>query len=107
MAVKSSFGVKTNTLPALSATKKDSTENLSALISSFLVFDEKFNQAILYYAQVEENLKNDVLAHEASLKLAKANFYKKDFEWTLQPSTHRLGRHCVHSPLFYEIGGRV
>jgi tetratricopeptide (TPR) repeat protein len=24
------------------------------------------------------------LAHEASLKLAKANFYKKDFEWTLQ-----------------------
>ena len=24
------------------------------------------------------------MAHEASLKLAKANFYKKDFEWTLQ-----------------------
>jgi outer membrane protein assembly factor BamD (BamD/ComL family) len=47
-------------------------------------YDEKFNQAILNYAQVEENLKNDVLAHEASLKLAKANFYKKDFEWTLQ-----------------------
>jgi uncharacterized membrane protein len=38
----------------------------------------------LNYAQVEENLKNDVLAHEASLKLAKANFYKKDFDWTLQ-----------------------
>lgn len=53
-------------------------------LGDIMVFSEKFNQAILYYAQVEDNLKNDVLAHEASLKLAKANFYKKDFEWTLQ-----------------------
>lgn len=53
-------------------------------LGDIMVYDEKFNQAILNYAQVEENLKNDVLAHEASLKLAKANFYKKDFEWTLQ-----------------------
>ena len=53
-------------------------------LGDIMVFGEKFNQAILYYAQVEDNLKNDVLAHETSLKLAKANFYKKDFEWTLQ-----------------------
>lgn len=53
-------------------------------LADIMVYDEKFNQAILYYAQVEDNLKNDVLAHEASLKLAKANFYKKDFDWTLQ-----------------------
>lgn len=53
-------------------------------LANILVYDEKFNQAILYYAQVEENLKNDVLAHEASFKLAKANFYKRDFDWTLQ-----------------------
>jgi tetratricopeptide (TPR) repeat protein len=53
-------------------------------LADILIYDEKFNQAILYYAQVEENLKNDVLAHEASLKLAKANFYKRDFDWTLQ-----------------------
>lgn len=53
-------------------------------LANIMVYDEKFNQAILYYAQVEDNLKNDVLAHEASLKLAKANFYKKDFDWTLQ-----------------------
>ena len=53
-------------------------------LGDIMVYDEKFNQAILNYAQVEENLKNDVLAHEASLKLAKANFYKKDFDWTLQ-----------------------
>ena len=53
-------------------------------LADIMVYDEKFNQAILYYAQVEDNLKNDVLAHEASMKLAKANFYKGDFDWTLQ-----------------------
>lgn len=53
-------------------------------LADIMVYDEKFNQAILYYAQVEDNLKNDVLAHEASMKLANANFYKKDFDWTLQ-----------------------
>ena len=53
-------------------------------LADIMVFDEKFNQAILYYAQVEDNLKNDVLAHEASMKLATSNFYKGDFDWTLQ-----------------------
>ncbi|MFD2908754.1 hypothetical protein ACFSX9_08385 [Flavobacterium ardleyense] len=53
-------------------------------LADIMVYDEKFNQAILYYAQVEDNLKNDVLAHEASMKLATANFYKGDFDWTLQ-----------------------
>ena len=53
-------------------------------LADIMVFDEKFNQAILYYAQVEDNLKNDELAHEASMKMAKANYYKADFEWTLQ-----------------------
>ncbi|MFN7044635.1 MAG: tetratricopeptide repeat protein [Flavobacterium sp.] len=53
-------------------------------LADIMVYDEKFNQAILFYAQVEDNLKNDVLAHEASMKLAKTNFYKKDFDWTLQ-----------------------
>ena len=53
-------------------------------LADIMVFDEKFNQAILYYAQVEDNLKNDELAHEASMKMAKANYYKTDFEWTLQ-----------------------
>ena len=53
-------------------------------LADIMVFDEKFNQAILYYAQVEHNLKNDELAHEASMKMAKANYYKTDFEWTLQ-----------------------
>jgi tetratricopeptide (TPR) repeat protein len=53
-------------------------------LADILVYDEKFNQAILYYAQVEDNMKNDVLAHDASMKMAKANYYKQDFDWALQ-----------------------
>lgn len=50
-------------------------------LSDVLLIDEKFNQAIIYYAQVEEDLKNDAVAHEASLKMAKASYYKGDFTW--------------------------
>ena len=57
---------------------------LKLQLADILLYDEKINQAILYYAQVEENLKNDEIAHEASMKMAKANFYKKDFDWTFQ-----------------------
>ena len=53
-------------------------------LADILIYDEKFNQAILYYAQVEDNMKNDGIAHEASMKMAKANYYKNDFDWTLQ-----------------------
>jgi hypothetical protein len=58
--------------------------NVKMELADIMVFDEKFNQAILYYAQVEENLKNDELAHEASMKMAKANYFKNDFDWTFQ-----------------------
>jgi tetratricopeptide (TPR) repeat protein len=51
-------------------------------LSDVLLIDEKFNQAIIYYAQVEEDLKNDAVAHEASLKMAKASYYKGDFTWS-------------------------
>ncbi|MCR5860994.1 tetratricopeptide repeat protein [Flavobacterium sp. J372] len=50
-------------------------------LSDILLLDEKFNQAIIYYAQIEEDLKNDAVGHEASLKVAKASYYKGDFEW--------------------------
>ena len=58
--------------------------DLKMELADILVYDEKFNQAILYYAQVEDNMKNDAIAYDASLKMAKANYYKNDFDWTLQ-----------------------
>uniref|UniRef100_UPI00404B3E6B tetratricopeptide repeat protein n=1 Tax=Flavobacterium sp. TaxID=239 RepID=UPI00404B3E6B len=53
-------------------------------LADIMVYDEKFNQAILYYAQVENNLQNDDVSYEASMKMAKANYFKNDFDWTLQ-----------------------
>jgi tetratricopeptide (TPR) repeat protein len=50
-------------------------------LADVLLLDEKFNQAIIYYAQIEEDLKNDAVGHEASLKVAKSSYYKGDFEW--------------------------
>lgn len=50
-------------------------------LADVLLLDEKFNQAIIYYAQIEEDLKNDAVGHVASLKVAKSSYYKGDFEW--------------------------
>jgi tetratricopeptide (TPR) repeat protein len=53
-------------------------------LADILLSEEKFNQALLYYSQIEENLNNDVLAHEASLKSAKTSYFKTDFDWALK-----------------------
>jgi tetratricopeptide (TPR) repeat protein len=50
-------------------------------LADILLFEEKFNQALLYYSQIEENLKNDAVAHEASLKAAKTSYFQGDFAW--------------------------
>ncbi len=52
-------------------------------LADVLLLDQKFNQAIIYYAQIEEDLKNDEVAHEASFKMARASYYKGDFDWAL------------------------
>jgi tetratricopeptide (TPR) repeat protein len=53
-------------------------------LADILLFEEKFNQALLYYSQIEENLKNDAVAHEASLKAAKTSYFQGDFAWALK-----------------------
>ncbi|WP_306349620.1 tetratricopeptide repeat protein [Flavobacterium sp. '19STA2R22 D10 B1'] len=50
-------------------------------LGDILLFEEKFNQALIYYAQIEEDLKNDEVGHEASLKVAKTSYFKGDFDW--------------------------
>ncbi|ESU19415.1 hypothetical protein FCR2A7T_20290 [Flavobacterium cauense R2A-7] len=50
-------------------------------LADILLLDEKFNQAIIFYAQIEDDLKNDEIGHQASLKMAKASYFKGDFEW--------------------------
>lgn len=50
-------------------------------LGDMLVYREKFNEALLYYSQIESQLKNDVMAQEARFKIAKTSFYKGDFDW--------------------------
>jgi tetratricopeptide (TPR) repeat protein len=53
-------------------------------LADILLLEEKFNQALIYYSQIQLDLQNDVMAHEASLKAAKTSYYKGDFEWALK-----------------------
>ena len=53
-------------------------------LGDILLLEEKYNQALIYYSQIQLDLKNDVMSHEASLKAAKASYFKTDFEWALK-----------------------
>ncbi|RDI08561.1 tetratricopeptide repeat protein [Flavobacterium sp. AG291] len=63
------------------------TAEVKMKLSDILLLDEKFNQAIIYYAQIEEDLKNDAVGHEASFKVARTSYFKGDFEWAQKQLT--------------------
>jgi tetratricopeptide (TPR) repeat protein len=50
-------------------------------LADILVFDEKFNQALIYYSQVQKKVKSNILAQEARFKVARTSYFKGDFEW--------------------------
>lgn len=50
-------------------------------LADILVVDEKFNRALIYYTQIQEKIKSDVLAQEARFKVARTSFFKGDFPW--------------------------
>ena len=52
-------------------------------LGDILVFDKKFNQALIYFSQIQKGLKNDVLGQDARYKVAQTSFYKGDFDWAL------------------------
>lgn len=53
------------------------------LLADIFVLEEKFNQALVYYSQVEKLVKNTDMAQEAKFKVAKTSYYKGDFEWAV------------------------
>ena len=50
-------------------------------LGDILVFDQKFNEALINFSQVQKSLKNDVLGQDARFKVAQTSFYKGDFDW--------------------------
>ena len=65
-------------------------------LADILVFQEKFNEGLIYYTQIQANSKNSTIAQEARFKVAKTSYYKGDFEWAesqlkiLKSSTSQL-----------------
>ena len=65
-------------------------------LGDILVLQEKFNKALIYYTQIQRNLKNSTLSQEARYKVAKTSYYKGDFKWAesqlkiLKASTSQL-----------------
>ena len=46
-----------------------------------LVYQNKFNKALIYFSQVQTKLKNHELAQEARYKVAQTSYFKNDFKW--------------------------
>lgn len=65
-------------------------------LGDILVLQEKFNEALIYYTQIQRNLKNSKISQEARFKVAKTSYYKGDFIWAesqlkiLKSSTSQL-----------------
>jgi|TARA_B110000261_G_scaffold111760_1_gene124868 TolA-binding protein len=54
---------------------------IKMLLADILVFDEKFNQALIYYSQIQHEVKGNLLAQEARFKVAKTSYFNFDFAW--------------------------
>lgn len=65
---------------------KNQNAEIKMELADILLFEEKFNQALVYYSQVGEDMSGSVIGQEASLKTAKTSYYKTDFEW----ASHQL-----------------
>lgn len=65
-------------------------------LGDILVLEEKFNEALIYYTQIQRSLKNSTISQEARFKVAKTSYYKGDFKWAesqlkiLKASTSQL-----------------
>ena len=66
------------------------------MLADILVLQEKFNEALIFYSQIQANLKNSTISQEARFKVAKTSYYKGDFDWAesqlkiLKSSTSQL-----------------
>ncbi len=65
-------------------------------LGDILILQEQFNKALIYYTQIQRNLKNSTISQEARYRVAKTSYYKGDFKWAesqlkiLKSSTSQL-----------------
>jgi len=54
---------------------------LKIKLANILVFNNKFNSALIYYTQVQNDLKNHTIGQTARFKIAQTSYFKGDFKW--------------------------
>ena len=52
-------------------------------LADVLVYNNRFNEALIIYSQVQTHLKNSTLAQTARFKVAQTSYFKGDFKWAL------------------------
>ena len=52
-------------------------------LGEILVYHRKFNEALIYFSQIQQKFKNDIIGQNARFKVAETSFYKGDFDWAL------------------------
>lgn len=55
--------------------------NLKTKLADILVFTSKFSSALIYYTQVQNDLKNHTIGQIARFKIAQTSYFKGDFDW--------------------------
>lgn len=50
-------------------------------LADALVYQNKFNKALIYYTQIQNQFKNHKYAHSARFKVAQTSYFKNDFKW--------------------------
>ena len=50
-------------------------------LADILVFTNKFSSALIYYTQVQNDLKNHTIGQTARFKIAQTSYFKGDFKW--------------------------
>ena len=55
--------------------------NIKTKLADILVFTNKFSSALIYYTQVQNDLKNNSIGQTARFKIAQTSYFKGDFEW--------------------------
>ena len=63
------------------SSSKFKTAKIKLKLGEVLVFTGRFNKALLYFSQVQTQLKNHPLAQEARFKVAQTSYFKGDFKW--------------------------
>jgi tetratricopeptide (TPR) repeat protein len=55
--------------------------NIKTKLADILVFTNKFSSALIYYTQVQNDLKSHSIGQTARFKIAQTSYFKGDFEW--------------------------